>query len=79
VIPTILLVNQCSPDRDDWKAFLQNPGFEVITAENEQTAVRQCVQVRPDLVLLHDTLADDAGVLLRVGTTGCQQSTRINF
>ena len=59
--PTLLLVDQCSPERDDWKAFLQNQGFEVVTAENERSVLQLCLQVRPDLVLLHDTLPDTTG------------------
>lgn len=59
--PTILLVDKYSADRDDWKAFLQNQGFEVVTAEDQQGAEQACLRIRPDLVLLHDTLADISG------------------
>jgi putative two-component system response regulator len=59
--PTILLVDRYSPEREDWKAFLITQGFDVVTAETEQAAVQHCLQVRPDLVLLHDTLPDTAG------------------
>lgn len=61
MMPTILLVDRYSPDRDSWKAFLQNQGFEVIVAENEQAAVQQSLELHPDLVLLHDTLPDISG------------------
>jgi putative two-component system response regulator len=59
--PTILLVDRYSRERDDWKAFLINQGFDVFTAENEQMAVQQCLRLQPDLVLVHDTLPDTTG------------------
>jgi putative two-component system response regulator len=58
MMPTILLVDRYSPDRDDWKAFLQNQGFEVVVADSEQSAVQQSLELHPDLVLLHDTLPE---------------------
>jgi putative two-component system response regulator len=61
MMPTILLVDNDSPERTDWKAFLQNQGFDVRTACDRQTAVEECLSVQPDLVLLHDTLADISG------------------
>ena len=61
MMPTILLVDRYSPGRDDWKAFLQNQGFEVVVAENEQAAVQQSLEFHPDLILLHDTLPDITG------------------
>jgi len=61
MMPTILLVDRHSPDRDDWKAFLQNQGFDVFVAENEYAAVQQSLELHPDLILLHDTLPDTNG------------------
>lgn len=55
MMPTILLVDRYSLERDNWKAFLQNQGFEVIVAESEETAVQQSLDFHPDLVLVHDT------------------------
>lgn len=61
MMPTILLVDGPSPDRDSWKIFLLNQGFEVSTAEDEQSARQKCLTSPPDLVLLHDALADISG------------------
>lgn len=58
MIPTILLVDRFSPDRDAWKAFLQNQGFDVAVAEDEQTALQQSLELQPDLIMLHDHLQD---------------------
>jgi putative two-component system response regulator len=56
--PTILLVDVASSDRANSKSFLQNQGYEVFTAEEGDTALRQCPLLQPDLVLLHDTLRE---------------------
>src|SRR5256885_2446328 len=61
MVPTILLVDVDSPDRNSWKVFLQNQGFEVLTASDGQTAVKQSQRFAPDLVLLHDSLPDISG------------------
>jgi len=58
MMPTILLVDVDSPDRDSWKAFLQVQGFEVLTARNGETTTKVCRRFLPDLVLLHDNLPD---------------------
>ena len=58
MIPAILLVDRDSPNRSYWKAFLQNQGFDVIATGDGKTALEECRRVQPDLVLLHDTLAD---------------------
>ena len=63
MIPTILLVDKDSADRRDWKAFLQNQGFDVYATGDGKAAVEECLRLQPDLVLLHDTLVD---------ITGCQ-------
>lgn len=52
--PTILLVDPSSPDRENWKAFLENQQYDVHTAENTESALQLCLQLQPDLVLLHD-------------------------
>lgn len=52
--PTILLVDVESTERANWKAFLENQGYSVFTAENAESARRLCFEFQPDLVLLHD-------------------------
>jgi putative two-component system response regulator len=59
--PTILLVDVASSENADWKSFLQNQSYEVFTAENGDQALRQCLQLQPDLVLLHGSLPDVDG------------------
>ena len=57
----ILLVDVASASRDSWKSFLQSQNYEVFTAEDGESALRECLQLQPDLVLLHDTLPDVDG------------------
>ncbi len=57
----ILLVDVASASRDYWKTFLQTYHYDVFTAEDEQSALRECGELRPDIVLLHDTLPDVDG------------------
>ena len=57
----ILLVDVASACRDSWKSFLQSQNYEVFMAEDGESAVRQCLRLQPDLVLLHDTLPDVNG------------------
>jgi putative two-component system response regulator len=57
----ILLVDVASASRDSWKSFLQGQNYEVFTAEDGESALRQCLQLQPDLVLLQDTLPDVSG------------------
>ena len=64
MIPTILLVDVDSSDRDSWKAFLQVQGFEVLTAKNAEAALTVCRRFLPDLVLLHDNLPETSGTEL---------------
>ena len=52
--PTILLVDLASEERENCKAFLENLGYRVSTAENEESARRFCLELQPDLVLLRD-------------------------
>jgi putative two-component system response regulator len=64
MMPTILLVDVDSPERDSWKAFLQVQGFDVLTARDGDTAMKVCRRFFPDLVLLHDNLPDISGAEL---------------
>ncbi len=59
--PTILLVGVASSESANWKSFLQNQCYEVFTADDGEKALRQCLQLQPDLVLLHDSLPDVDG------------------
>jgi putative two-component system response regulator len=54
----ILLVDVASARRDCWKSVLQSHNYEVFTAEDGDAALRECLELRPDLVLLHHTLPD---------------------
>jgi len=54
----LLLVDAVSENRDSWKTFLQNQNYDVFTAEDGESAMRECIQLQPDLVLLHDGLPD---------------------
>jgi len=56
--PTILLIDVASSKRANWKAFLESQNYEVFTARDANTALRQCHLLQPDLVLLHDTLPE---------------------
>ena len=59
--PTILLVDVASTERENWKAFLENQEYDVVTADNPETARQLCLQLQPDLVLLHDHLPQVRG------------------
>ena len=59
--PTILLVDVASAEPENWKAFLENQRYNVFTAHNADAARRLCLQLQPDLVLLHDHLPQDRG------------------
>src|SRR5882724_7781210 len=56
--PAILLVDVASANREELKSFLQNQKCDVATAADGESAVRCCLQMQPDLVLLHDSLPD---------------------
>jgi len=56
--PAILIVDVASTDREQLKSFLQNQKCDVATAADRESAVRYCLQMQPDLVLLHDSLPD---------------------
>ena len=59
--PIILLADVASVERENWKAFLENQGYDVFTAENPESARQLCLQLQPDLVLLHDHLPQVRG------------------
>jgi two-component system cell cycle response regulator len=54
----ILLVDVDSERRDSWKSVLHSHSYEVFTAKDGDSALRECLRHHPDLVLLHDTLPD---------------------
>src|SRR5712672_815208 len=56
--PLILVVDLASSDRTNWKSFLENQGYEVFMAGDEDTALRQCNLLQPDLIILKDTLPE---------------------
>jgi putative two-component system response regulator len=56
--PAILLVDVASRGRDEWKSFLQGQKCDVETAEDGETAVKLCMQMQPDIVLVYDNLPD---------------------
>ena len=56
--PAILLVDFDSPNRDELQAFLQSQQCDVEEAADGESAVRCCLQMQPDLVLLYDGLPD---------------------
>lgn len=62
--PTILLVDVASDDRENQRAFLESEGYEVLVAESAEVAEQLCVQLQPDLVLLHDRRPRLAGAEL---------------
>jgi putative two-component system response regulator len=54
----ILLVDVASASRDSWKSYLESQNYEVFTADDGESALRQCLQLQPDLVLVHDGQLD---------------------
>jgi putative two-component system response regulator len=62
--PTILLVDVSSSDRESQRAFLEGQGYEVLAAGDEETAEQLCLQLQPDLVLLHEHRPRIAGAEL---------------
>jgi len=50
----ILLVDVASSNRADWKSFLENHNYQVQVAGDEDSALWQCLQLQPDLIMLHD-------------------------
>jgi putative two-component system response regulator len=56
--PVILLVDVASTNREELRSFLQDQKCDVGTAADGESAVRSCLQMQPDLVLLRDSLPD---------------------
>jgi putative two-component system response regulator len=56
--PAILLVDVASAKREALRYFLQCQKCDVEEAADGESAVRCCLQMQPDLVLLHDSLPD---------------------
>jgi len=56
--PAILLVDIDSANREEWRAFLKSQDCHVETAADGESAISRCLQMQPDLVLLHDSLPD---------------------
>ena|SRR5437660_101440 len=56
--PAIMLVDVASENHEGLKSFLQNQKCDVHTAEDGESAVRCCLNMQPDLVLLYDSLPD---------------------
>ena len=56
--PAILLVDSVSANCDELQSFLQSQQCDVDTAANGESAVRCCLEIQPDLVLLYDSLPD---------------------
>lgn len=54
--PVILLADVASTNREGFKSFLQNQKCEVDTAADGKSALRCCLEMQPDLVLLWDSL-----------------------
>src|SRR2546421_8760523 len=59
--PTIVVVEKASAERENWKAFLEDQKYDVLTADNAESARRLCLELQPDLVLLHDHLPQVRG------------------
>jgi len=58
--PAVLLVDVASRRREEWKSFLLGQKCDVETAEDGETAVKFCLQMQPDIVLVYDNLPDVA-------------------
>jgi putative two-component system response regulator len=56
--PAILLVDVASGNREELKSFLQSQKCDVNAVADNESAVRSCFELRPDLVLLYDSLPD---------------------
>jgi len=62
--PTILLVDVASAERENWKAFLANQNYKVLTADDAESAWRLCQRRLPDLIVLQDHLPQVRGAEL---------------
>ena len=56
--PVIMLVDVASANRAGLKSFLQNQKCDVDEAADGESAVKCCLELQPDLVLLYDGLPD---------------------
>jgi len=56
--PAIMLVDVASANREGLKFFLQNQKCDVTAAADGESAVRFCLEMQSDLVLLYDSLPD---------------------
>jgi len=56
--PAIMLVDVASTNREGLKSFLQTQKCDVETAADGESAVKYCLQMQPDLVILYDSLPD---------------------
>ena len=56
--PMVLLVDVVGSDGSTWKSLLENQNYEVIAAEDGPSALRQCLLLQPDLVLLRESLPE---------------------
>src|SRR5258707_2673150 len=56
--PAIMLVDVASANREGLKSFLQSQKCYVDTAADGASAVRGCLEMQPDLVLLYGSLPD---------------------
>jgi putative two-component system response regulator len=56
--PAILLVDVASANREELKSLLQSQKCDVDAVADGESAVRCCVEMQPDLVLLYDSLPD---------------------
>lgn len=54
--PIILLVDVASAERENWKVLLENQNFDVILADNAESARQIYLRLEPDVVVLHDHL-----------------------
>ena len=54
--PIILLVDVASAERENWKVLLANQNFDVILADDAESARQICLRLEPDVVVLHDHL-----------------------
>src|SRR5260221_3574690 len=75
--PMILVVDLASSDRTNWKSFLENQGYEIFMAGDEDTALRQGHLLQPDLIILHHTPPeiDPFGLCLRLNENPLHELT----
>jgi putative two-component system response regulator len=69
--PIILLVDVASAERENWKVLLENQNFDVITADNAESARQICLRLQPDVVVLHDHLHDHLPQVRGAGSCCC--------